>query len=452
MTVSPPPNFECISCGVPLRLADPERALTMICGSCGSVLDLTSPVPFVSDQVRPTHHRPEGLVELGRPGHLGRRRLQVVGRVRYGSLRGADFKTFDVWKLLTEDGVWLRMIEDQGSYTLMIPATDAVPPPLEEVERATNGAVFDLGKVQARAEGGRQVRALHVEGEHDEVVGPNHEVGVVEMSSPIGPMLLVYGADHGRAFVLEQLEDRAVWSIFEYRDILTAHDALDAARDRAAYVSRAVAGSGIALLGCAFLGVLLTAALYSTATPIGEGWARFDFRPRQGVVEQATGVVPLSAGPGFYRLEGECGLDRHSRALHLYAELAGGERRSLVRCEQRGQAPSARRFTVDFRAPTTETVKLVAEHEGAREQGGRAHASWRLSWHLGSLWRPLLGLSLLLVIGVGLLIAWPFARRGRIAALEEAFEDRRAELALALRRRVSGMPPPGDTPAFVESR
>jgi hypothetical protein len=452
MTAGATPNYECPSCRVPLFLADPGISRTIVCGSCGVVLDLSDGYGYVLGEVRPNHHGPEGLVEIGRRGRLGERRLIVVGRARYGNLHGADFKMFDVWNLLTEDGVWLRLFESQGDYALLVPVTGAVLPGAEDIATRSPGDEVDLGDgLRGIITSARRVRTIHLAGEHDDLVAPNDEVGIVELKGPASALRLLYGQEGGRLYAVQPVEDRAMWSIFQYTDILRAHDAVEAERSRAERAGRSVAGAGMMLLGSAFLGVLLTVALYSSSESVGEGWARFDFLPRQGRVEQPMGTATLGGPAGFYRLEGECGLDRTSRSLQIYALRPGGERIDLVDCQQRGAAASVRPFSVSFTDPQAETLRLFAVHEGNRELGGRAHARWTMTWTLGSIWWPLLGLASLVLAGVGLLAAWPFVRVGNLAKLQDAFDERRAELALALRRRGSGIvigaqePPTGGT-------
>lgn len=424
-------------------------ARTVTCGSCGAVLDLTGRHVLSRGYVQVQHHPPEGLVEVGRRGRLGEREIAVVGRLRMGGLRGSSFETYDDWIVVSVDGHWLRLREEQGKYSLLVPLLQLTPPPLEYVERAGSEELVDLGGVRALVEQVRSVRTLHIQGEHDERVAPTEDRVRVELRGPSGSITVMYGGDGPLAFGVQPIEDRAMWSIFGYLEILQAHDTLFRAQERAQRVSAAVAGVGIVLLSCAFIGVLIALVLFSSAQTVREGWARFDFRPDDGVSMQSVELPALSKGLGFYELTGECGLDSASKSLTLAFEGAlDGEPLDdpipLVTCQQEGRYASVATFNKDFSVGRSARGRIVAIHEGRPGDGGRAHVSWRLSWRLGALGWPLYGLSFLLCFGLVALAVWPFVRNLGVAPLEEAFEARRAELLLALRRReytASGAPP-----------
>ena len=78
---------------------------------------------------------------------------------------------------------------------------------------------------------------------------------------------------------------------------------------------------------------------------------------------------------------------------------------------------------------------MSAVHRQKPGSTGKAHISWRLAWHFGSAWWPLMALLGMTVLGLLGLVAWPISLRLGLRPYEVRFDDCRAELALTLRRR-----------------
>jgi len=435
--------LHCVGCGVPIVLAAPDRAVAFGCASCGTVLDLSGHRPYPLGQVRAGLHGPEGLVEIGRRGSLGDRQIIVAGRLRLGVFQGAAFIMLDDWQIVSRDGYSLWLREREGRYQLLVPADLGPLPSPQEVAALTPGELVRLGPVAGRVLGIEQLRVLHVEGEQHQTLSLSSPSFVVRLESPSGEIMLRYCGGAPLAFTVQPLEDRAMWAIFDYTEIRRAHDALFVAQERAERRAVTVARCGNALLLCALFGAIAAGALVASGDTVKEGWARHDFRARDGLVEIPMESVPLEAGLGIYTLTGECGLDPASQELTLVAESPTGRRVPLVACRRAEPGRAVGVFTSSFVADETGLWRMISVHDPDPSRGGRAHLTFKLTWQLGRIGPLLYVLLALLGMGLSALVAAPISRRAGLRRLEESFEVARAEMVLALRRRsarVAGPP------------
>lgn len=432
---APASQLLCVGCGVPIRMAAPDRALVFGCAACGTVLDLSGHRPFPLGQVRPGLHGPEGLVEIGRLGTLGEHRIVVAGRIRLGVFQGSGFTMLDDWQIVSRSGLSLWLRERNGGYELLVPMALESAPSADQLLRCVPGEVLRLGEIAGRLTSVEELRVLHIEGEQHQTVSMSQPAIIARLEVPDGVVeLRSCGADL-LALKVEPLEDRAMWSIFDYHQILRAYDALFVANQAAERRSRTVARSGMALLLCSIFGAIAAGALVATGETVKEGWARHDFRARDNVAEVPMESVALAAGLGIYTISGECGLDPASRELSLIAESPSGRRVPIVQCRRAEPGRAIGTFSRDFSVDEPGKWRFISSHVPEPDRGGRAHLTFRLTWQPGDIWPLVYALLGLLAVGLCALVASPLARRAGLAPLERAFEDARAELALALRRR-----------------
>ncbi len=429
------PRIPCRDCGEAVHVVHPGKARTVVCAACGAQHDLSAAGAPLIDRVDLGRHRPEGLLDLGRSGRLGERVVQVVGRIRMAIVSGAVIRTWDEWVLITGDARYLRIREEEGHYTLLLPFVPERPVPEGAWGRMDVGGQVPFEGRGARVTDSLTAKVLAVEGELTSRVCVGDRLEVVELSTPEGRVLVERSLDRVDHFVEDPLEDRAMWKIFGYSGILRAFDALFRKRERNEALARGLAQGGMVLLGSALLGSLILLGVLAAATPVKEGWARFDTQVREPLVETTMGAAPLYPGWGFYTVEVECGVDHPTESVSIVAESPSGIRRTLARCVARGGVPETGSLEHSFRVDEGGPWRMVGVHRGAADEKAHAHVSWRLGWHVGSVWGPLTALGVLLVLGLAALGAWPFVRRVGLSPLEETFELKRAELALALRRR-----------------
>ena len=136
----------------------------------------------------------------------------------------------------------------------------------------------------------------------------------------------------------------------------------------------------------------------------------------------------------------ECGLDRTSEGVEVFADSPSGERHRIARCIQRGKSAEVGHVHTEFRVPEPGNWRLSAVHKASSGEGAQAHVTWTMDWRLGSAWFPLGGVVTLLALGLICLGLYPLARVFGLQRLEQDFEAARAELLLSLRRRRDGAP------------
>jgi len=447
------PSFACEDCGVDVPVVHPGRARSVVCAACGAQHDLFAAGSPVIDHVPTNLHRPEGLLELGSKGRFGKRVIQVIGRMRMSSMSQGRVRMWDEWVLITTDGTYLRIRESEGSYEILVPFEPEPPLDPEFLDHTREAEVVPFGGRAAKVRTSFKAKVLYVEGELTSRICMGDLVEVAELESHDGLVVIESTYDETWCFSVEPVEDRAMWALFGYHAILEAHDALWHARARNAFFARGVAQAAALLLTFAALGGFLLVGVLTAHTDVGEGWARFDFSVRDQVIEEATGTVPLRTAWGYYTLDVDCSLDAGSEGIELLAEDPSGKEHTLVRCVHENEGPANRVASHPFRVEESGPWRLVAVHRARPGEDGRASLSWQLSWDLGSTSWPLGGLFTLMVLGLTCLLLYPLAQVMGLSRLEQAYEDRRAELALHLRKRFledAQEDAPGDAPGDAE--
>ena len=447
------PSFACEDCGVDVPVVHPGRARSVVCSACGAQHDLFAAGAPVIDHVPLKLHRPEGLLELGSKGTFGRRVIQVIGRLRLSSMTAGRVRMWDEWILITADGKYLRIRESEGNYEILIPFDPDPPLDGQFVDRTRQVPAVHFGGHAAKVLASLSAKVLYVEGELTSRICMGDIVDVVELDAHReGTVVIESTYDDNWCFSVEPVEDRAMWALFGYDGILDAHDRLWHARARNQFLARGVAQAAAVLLTGAALGGFLLVGVLTAHTSVAEGWARFDFGVRDVVVEEVTGTVPMRTQWGYYTMDVDCSLDSGSEGIELLAEAPSGRTYTLVRCVHESSGPANRFASHSFRVQEDGPWRLTAVHRASPGQDGRASLSWQLSWDLGSTSWPLGGLFTLMALGLASLILYPVARIIGLGALERAYEDRRAELALHLRKRfhdsqeedAEKQPAPGD--------
>jgi hypothetical protein len=96
---------------------------TIVCGSCGSQLDLTDPTFRVLADLSNVRAEPRTPIGLGMYAEFKGQRWQAIGRIRYRE-EGAFW---DEWLLMTDDGEFLWLTEGEEGFTLYDPVVPSEP-------------------------------------------------------------------------------------------------------------------------------------------------------------------------------------------------------------------------------------------------------------------------------------------------------------------------------------
>ncbi|MFK7927219.1 MAG: hypothetical protein AB8H79_03470, partial [Myxococcota bacterium] len=357
------PTFYCADCQGPVHVVHPARAKTVVCGLCGAQHGLDSNAGQVIAHVAIDTHFSEGLLEVGTVGRLGDRVVEVIGRIRLSNNEAGQLRMWDEWVVITEDGAYLRVLEEGGSYSFLLPfiPEGGFDPSWFMAARDREAVAFE-GHTQVPS-AGFMARVLHVEGELTTRVCVGDSIDVMELDTDRGPVLAQGTYDGVNCYVVEPVEDRAMWSFFGFEQILTTYDALWYARERNESLASGLSQAATAFLAFAFIGGLLLIGVLATQEAVSDGWARFDFMATDGVVEEPAGTASLGSAWGFYTVDVECGLAARTAGVDLVAIGPKGGRQGVATGRQRGsvdgQASAARGCRVQ--APGEWTFRAVHE-------------------------------------------------------------------------------------------
>jgi len=124
-------SFSCPSCGGPMTLYAQGQSETVVCPSCGSVLDAQDPKHAVLSRYRARVNQ-DPTLPIGKRGKIRGEDFQILGymarKVRYWGVdyRWGEYLLWNPFKGFR----WL--LESDGHWTFMTPVTD---PPQEPGKR-----------------------------------------------------------------------------------------------------------------------------------------------------------------------------------------------------------------------------------------------------------------------------------------------------------------------------
>jgi predicted RNA-binding Zn-ribbon protein involved in translation (DUF1610 family) len=303
--VSGTKGLNCPSCGTAVTLRDPEHAVNVVCGSCGAVLDATSPALAILQTYRRQAAVAKPLIPLGSKGKWHGDEYEVIGfQRRTITVEGVQYSWHEYllhgrakgYRYLTEyDGHWNWVVGLQG-----IPqeGTEAGRPwaryegkQYKHFQRAQAETTFVLGEFPWQVRYGDRVQA-------DDFVAP--------------PLLLS----------AERTPKETTWSLGEYTPGARVWEAFGLKGSpppaRGVFANQPSphdASSGRYWLAfCAFLVVLLVVGVFRMSTGGDQVWSgSFDFSPRD--TASAAVVTPsfdLGGRTSNVEVEIETNLDNAS--------------------------------------------------------------------------------------------------------------------------------------------
>ena len=117
--------IKCPGCGADLNVKNPDQAKVLYCSYCGYTVE---PLTGEGKKPDPSSIRPKpskSALSLGKTGSINDITYQVIGRIRYRDTRTKDF--WDEWLLLSENGQYLWLQEEDWEFILMHKYTPKVP-------------------------------------------------------------------------------------------------------------------------------------------------------------------------------------------------------------------------------------------------------------------------------------------------------------------------------------
>jgi hypothetical protein len=148
-------QLNCPHCGASLSVKNARKAKVLVCESCGSQLDLTSPEYAVVGQAILGSALPASPIRLGQFATFDGVKWMVVGRVRY-----RDEEWWDEWLLMTEEGKYQWLVESDGDFSLYQPFAPTSPVDPNQV-----GDSVDLEGIEAKVTERGQATIAYLEGE-----------------------------------------------------------------------------------------------------------------------------------------------------------------------------------------------------------------------------------------------------------------------------------------------
>jgi Domain of unknown function (DUF4178) len=288
----------CVGCGAELNGLHPE-SLTVVCRACGVVHEvgpagLVESKEGLSGRINP----PRSFLTLGRFGHFGGERYEVIGRISYWmDLEEWDSEDkeycserwqFDEWTLLGEDRSFVYLVEDDEGFYL---SRDFEPSsPLPELTRSISHLALN-GWISRRVQERGYSEITAVEGELTWVPRAGEQKFSAEYKLGGTFYSLEWRECDGTISEVECFESE----ILTYRDMLEAFDEQEALKVYGRVAGRKSAARVVAVvcflvsLGWLIVGVPVSQfagrAIYSRQVPsIGS-------IPEEGLVE---GPIQLS--------------------------------------------------------------------------------------------------------------------------------------------------------------
>jgi len=118
-------EFKCPQCGANLEIKNLEKAKMLYCPYCNSEIDLTSGTTRSLSQFTTKPLAPQSDLKLGLIGEFDGVKYQIIGRIRYKDVK--SYYWWDEWLLLSEDGRYLWLQEEDWDFVLMRKYTPKVP-------------------------------------------------------------------------------------------------------------------------------------------------------------------------------------------------------------------------------------------------------------------------------------------------------------------------------------
>ncbi len=149
---------KCPNCDAPLNVRDAQQARMKYCQYCGSQVDLQTSEHKILTQVNQKPSPPKSALQLGSEGNINGIIYQVVGRIRYRDTR--SYSWWDEWLLLSENGQYLWLQEDDWDFTLMHKYTPSQP-----VDPNTVGEYLNIDGLRLEVEDNSEASIQFFEGE-----------------------------------------------------------------------------------------------------------------------------------------------------------------------------------------------------------------------------------------------------------------------------------------------
>lgn len=188
------------------------------CTRCGTILP---PLPYGERSSALSHQTP---LRVGMTAQIGGKEFVAVGRIRYTQTEEGETYTWEEWVLLHPDGDAQYLEYDEGKWTLTEPFQPGEAPTAGEFSIAQEGARYQVDGQSVTVTDAGACRVAGVEGEIPWPVAKGDGVRYIDMEAGSALYSAEITDDEVEWFRGRRLDDRAVFTLFDLRDLIAAQD------------------------------------------------------------------------------------------------------------------------------------------------------------------------------------------------------------------------------------
>ena len=282
------PQHPCPTCHGFARVPVADRQFA--CARCGTVLP---PLPYVGrGRGNLSHLSP---VRIGMKARIGGKEFHCVGRIRYVQAEDDETYYWEEWVLLNPDGDARYLEFDEGKWTLSEPFQPAPgAPSAGEFSIAAEGVRYTVDGLSVTVTDAGACQVKTVEGEIPWPVAPGDRLRYVDMEGGGGFFSAEIGGDDGAVewFRGRRLDDRAVYTLFDLRELI-------ADLDRRAAAARSRRSFGLLCLAVALAALIGWGVARGRGRVVAQGSAAIANVPQEGT---RFGPYRLTAAGRVHRL------------------------------------------------------------------------------------------------------------------------------------------------------
>lgn len=220
------PQNPCPTCHGFARVQTPDKQIA--CARCGTILP---PLPFAQGRSPVgvlSHTTP---IRVGMTARIGGKEYHNVGRIRYAQSEDGETYYWEEWVLLNPDGDVRYLEYDEGKWTLSAPFEPRQAPSEGILATISEGNSYPVDSLTVTVTDAGTCRVQAVEGEIPWPIQKGDQLRYVDMEGGGG----FYSAElpgDGTAewFRGQRLDSRAVYALFDLREMIAHEEKRDQAR------------------------------------------------------------------------------------------------------------------------------------------------------------------------------------------------------------------------------
>ena len=298
------PQHPCPTCHGFARVPTADKQFA--CARCGTILPA---LPYGGRGRGSLSHL--SPVRVGMTARIGGKEFHCVGRIRYIQSEEGETYYWEEWVLLNPDGDARYLEFDEGKWTLSEPFQPERAPSAGEFSIAQEGARYSVDGLSVTVTDAGACRIKAIEGEIPWPVSPGVRLRYVDMEGGGGFFSAEIGEDGSvEWFRGRRLNDRAVYTLFDLRELIADLDRREAA-------ARARRTFGLLCLTIALVALVGWGYARGRGRVVGQGSAAIAELPQEG---KRFGPYRLTEVGRVYRLRVSSDLSQSSAWVQAVVE------------------------------------------------------------------------------------------------------------------------------------